>query len=284
MAYKVYVDIIAESELVQTQDKLEMTRVYRVSKIPDTYDTAFKRTAYALTRDEIPGIGTNLGTTDITQHLYVTKRSAKDLGNKRDGEGVVEITVNYSTIDGAADPLNPDEAIWSSTDQLEEKETNVDKDGDEILVSHTVDGVTTTKGALVTRRVPIRTLTARRVEIGIDVEALHDDVAGRVNSGLFLGYAVGRVICTRFSASYRGLINGEKSWDCEYEFQVAPEGYRIIGKDSDGNVVYKSDGGYWNPVAVFVDEEGNPPEGLVPGTGAVEVSLVDGFDFAALNL
>lgn len=161
--------------------------------------------------------------------------------------GVVQVELRYK-VPGLIDQPPPGEP-WTLRGgaSLEEIETQIDRDGNQITVSHNDK----TQGGVIRPLMPRRELHAEWTNQSMFPGALVDAYVGKTNLSEWQGGPPGTWLCTELTFD---PANVDKT----------PVLYRFNGsfrqKDDDGS-------GH-NPQVVFIDPEtGQPPTGLVAGVG-----------------
>jgi len=258
-------NIIDGSDLIETQDSIEKTMIAIVTGVTGGNDA--EREYDALQAVGLPAMGDALGATAPLTNVRVVERSAAPAATGSNEK--FRVTLQYSSrMFASADPNDATIPRYNSSTVLQLEETNQDKDGNVIEVSHNYGGDigTKTTGAFVSVYKPATTEVMTRIEEGIEPLDLRTAYAGKTNSVAWLGYAAGTWLCTRIDCVWLGTnASSELIWDCTYEF------------------AYRADG--WKPKAVFIDDQmGQPPQSLVVDTGIVTVDAYETADFNELQL
>lgn len=149
----------------------------------------------------------------------------------------VKITATYKT---TVIPLIPDDtqpALAQVGGSVQEKETNVDKDGNPITVRYVdpVTGKDETVGAKVKIFVGTPIAKFTRNELG-NPFAKSCQYQGTVNKNAWAGLPARTALCTRLEGTLT-TIGGVKMYAVEYEFQYAPDGFAatVLYTKSDGS-------------------------------------------------
>lgn len=258
-------NIIDGSDLIETQDAIEKTMIAIVTGVTGGNDA--EREYDALQAVGLPSIGDPLGSTAPLTNVRVVERSAAPASAGSNEK--FRVTIQYSSrMFASADPNDATIPRYNSSTVLQLEETNQDKDGNLIEVSHNYGGDigTKTTGAFVSVYKPATTEVMTRIEEGIEPLDLRAAYAGKTNSVVWLGRAVGTWLCTRIDSTYLGKnASGQLIWEIAYEFSYRPDG--------------------WKPKAVFIDDQtGQPPESLVVDSGIVTVDAYNTADFNELLL
>ena len=149
-----------------------------------------------------------------------------------------------------------DEFTFRGSTALQQITTQFDSGGNQISVSH--NGVT--QGGSVDVLAPGSTLELEFVTASASPGSVSTDWTGKVNSATWQGGAAGTWICTSVNFEPVDQVAATPKYRFNFTFE------------------YRDDG--WDPSVVFIDPEtGEPPDGLVDGTGVKTVTYYATKDF-----
>lgn len=154
---------------------------------------------------------------------------------------IIEIEMTYRR-------QEEDEFTFRGSTSLQQITTQFALNGDQITVSH--NGVT--QGGSVDVLAPGSTLELEFVTASASPGSVSTDWTGKVNSDTWQGGAAGTWICMNVTFDPVDLTAATPKYRFTFSFE------------------YREDG--WDPTVVFIDPEtGEPPDGLVDGTGVKTV-------------
>lgn len=249
----VVIDIIDGSDLIETEDAIEKTRIALVKDV--TNGTNAEREWDALSASGVPAIGDALGSTAPLSNVTLVRRSVRPASKGSTHQ--MEVVLEYSSRRLAiADPDDETLPTYESGTVLQTFSTNQDVNGNKVVLQYTYPsdyainpddaGKTITTGATFDVQRPATTEVMRRVEVGIDPEPLAEAYVGKVNNATWLNRAPGVWLCTGITGTSR---DAGVTWEMEYTFQ----------KNSDG----------WNNRKVVIEDPntGRPPPDVVADSG-----------------
>lgn len=156
--------------------------------------------------------------------------------------------------------IQPDEegyqANFSGGTALETIQTQKDKNGDPITVTH--NGVT--QGGFINVTIPRSSLNVSAIDAQTEPGSISTAWVGKVNSANWNGGEPGTWMCTSVTFDAFDLSVAPPKWRFNFSFTHRAEG--------------------WNPDVVFIDPTtGKPPSGLVEGEGYKTIEYFETKDF-----
>lgn len=192
----------------------------------------------------------------IVPGLRLRDRVANPLGRT-----IAQIELRYYS--AAVEDIPPfgfDSTVSGSID-IEQIETQLDKNGDQITVSHN-DII---QGGSVLVTMPRRALSFTTVEQSSAPGALAEAYAGKVNSVTWQGGTPGTWICLGVPFEPVDRASNPPSWRYRFDFR-----HRVEGHD---------------PTVIYIDPEtGAPPPGLTAGVGIKTIEWYEEADFHELGI
>jgi hypothetical protein len=265
MAVEVYKDTVETLALRENRGGFNF--IQRKMLVNGLTATDYSAMMDALTAAGVPVYGDVL---TEAPNLKLTTREVRMLDNK-----MAEVTLSYEP--NVFQQKFEESAKASGEASLNQVQTNKDKNGDTITISHTYPNLgnslgeepdadhankTFTQGGQIDYLQPQLVLKFSGTMQSSNAVALALSVIGKVNDDTWMEGSAKQWLCT--GCGFK-VINSSAS-PIEYEFNLEFQ--------------YNPDG--WDPTVIFADDRtGKPPEGLVAGTGYKTVERYEPIDFDA---
>lgn len=241
-------DTIEASSISVSRDGYSIIRTFKIYGVTGVANI---RQYNAIKDAGLPAIGSTHPATGLTAYTAVRKSCAPvDQSN-----GIFAITVEYALINESLVPDDTAAPVESVGASVSEQATNIDINGDPLVVTY--DGKPQTGTINVMK--PNFVLGFDRLETGSPV-ALAAAYVGFVNSDTFKGFPANTLLCTRIE----GSGNDTTGWNVHYEFQYNAQ--------------------FWLSTVVYQDENGIVPSDVTVGDGIEVFDVYDSVAFSGLNL
>lgn len=245
-----------EGEIIETAEGISLVRTGVVTALTDSDPTTIAKEA--LDAEGVPELYEEHPSID---NFWVTKRSAVPIDHNK---AKIRIEYEFSSVSLTSK--------ISGETTLQEVDTNKDANGNIMTVSLTIPypaGVAFTQGVKVKKLDPVMVLNFRRKEAG-SPEAVAKDFIGKVNGGIWRGYPVGCVLCSRIEWNEDAMGD----FDVHYQFLYRPE-FEHNSTDYPG----------WDILVAYTDPETGQIDGRVTEGNGMEIKSPYGLaDFADLHL
>lgn len=249
----VTIDIVENARWREEKGRVvEITRVAVVSGLSQElgYDGAFW---FARIEPLIPKSG--------TQHPIETTCILEQRTFQALGPTMAQVELVYRRPDYEQQNWPGYDFSISGGTALEQSETQLDKNGVQITVTHQ----NITQGGSVTVLRPRDQITFRNRVYSSQPGVITRAYVGRTNSTAWNAGSPGTWLCESINFELEDAQSDPPGWDFTYVFRFNPNG--------------------WNPQVVFIDPEtGKPPTGLVANVGYKSVSIYDTADFGSGGL
>lgn len=242
-------DYIQGNDISLDKDGFKITRAFLVSGVTGDAD---ERMYNAITDAGIPDRGDAHPGASLGSYVaYNIRCQLKD----EKANGIFLVFVDYGLINQNVVPDDDQTPVESVGSSVSDQETNLDVNGDPLVVEYNGDEQTGT----VSIQYPNTILQYSRLETGSPLSKSLA-YAGTINDATFKGCAAGTVLCTRID----GNGNSVTGYSVTYEFQYKPGG--------------------WTSTVAYQDANGKVPPDVAPGNGLETYDMYHEANFSLLSL